>query len=122
MTIAYDIDAGAGIVVVTMSGRVTKDEVLSYIDATKKDPRFRPDLHRLSLATDVEAFPPSSEIRGIAIQMSERSAAGARFAVVADTPLAIGMTNMLFGLAGMLDRVRTFPDRTSAVRWLLAPE
>jgi hypothetical protein len=75
----------------------------------------------LSVATEVEAFPTSAEVSAIAIRMTERSAPEARFAVVADTPLATGMTSMLFGLAGMLDRVRVFPDRTTAVRWLLAP-
>src|SRR4051812_46794487 len=101
MPITYEIDADLGLIAVTLTGRLTRKDFDDYFRATARDPAFRQDLLRLAIITGVKSFPPSAEVAEISQVIRQRSMGAARFAVVVDAPLGIGMTNMFLGMAGL---------------------
>jgi hypothetical protein len=121
MPMTYEIDSASGIVRVTMTGHLTAGDFHDYMRATREDPAFRPEMSRLVIALSVESFPSGPEIQAIAQETRARSLApGARFAVVANTPLAVGMANMLFIQSGLDERYAIFRDEAAAKAWLVS--
>ncbi len=119
MPIEYEIDLDLNLATVSLYGAVTLDEFKSYFAAADRDPRFHGDLRRL-VVTDVTAFPAAKEIEQLTPIVRRRDAvATSRVAVVASTPLAIGLTSMFFGVVGLGDSVEIFPCRVSATAWLM---
>ena len=119
MPIDYHIDEAQGIIVTNLHGDLTREDFLEFFAASARDPRFSPSLSRLVNATGARSFPASHEVAPVARLMRERTNEGARFAIVADSPLAIGMANMFMGLAGLSDCFELFSDRTAAMNWLI---
>jgi hypothetical protein len=119
MPITYEIDQAAEIAVVRLSGDVTGTEFERYFKDTRENPRFSMSLKRIIITLGVTSFPSSSEVASLAMEIRRRTTdRSVRFAVVADSPLAIGIANMLLGQAGMADRYTTFSDEASARAWL----
>lgn len=120
MPMTYEIDEAAGIVTLTMTGTVTRDDMIGYFGALAVDPRFRDTMGRLVFADGATAYPPSSEVAELVDRMRRRTAANPpRYAVVASSPLAIGMANMFMGQSGLGSRYEIFSDPEAARTWLL---
>lgn len=120
MPVSYAVDRAARIAIVTMSGAVTFDDCAAYFRATANDPEFSNDLDRIIVATDASAFPTSAEVSDIAQHIRQRTVDPAlRFAVVVNTPLAIGMANMFLIQAGLGERYELFADTAAATDWLM---
>ena len=119
MPIDYDIDDE--VLVIRISGKLTSQEFLGYLAATLDDPRYRPDLSRLVLIADDATFPSSPEIITAAGRATGRQIGpNVRFACVANTPLAIGITSMFMGNAGLGGNYQLFDDPVKAREWLRA--
>jgi|ERR1043166_4854832 hypothetical protein len=119
MPITYDIDFHLGVLTLELLGDVRFEDFARYFAMTEADPRFRSDLKRLVVMSDVTSLPGPAELRRLSDELRSERAKGARFAVVAETPLVIGVSRMIFGQAGLFKEVELFPDRTSALRWLV---
>jgi hypothetical protein len=117
--IAYDIDAG--ILTIRIQGKLTSQEFGAYLIASVADPRYRSDLPRLVLIGDDATFPTSAEIIAYAARTPSRQIPPTvKFACVATTPLAIGITSMFMGNAGLGGNYQMFEDAATAKEWLLA--
>jgi hypothetical protein len=122
MPIAYDIDPKAGLLTVFFEGNVTVAELDDYFERSRQDPRFTTTLLRLIVASDLTSFPRADDLWPRSEVVRDRVETRPRFAVVATTPLAIGLASMFSGLVGLTEYVELFADRESAVRWLLSGE
>lgn len=119
MPIAYDITAG--ILTIRIRGKLTSQEFGGYLIASIADPRYRSDLPRLILIAADATFPTSAEIIAYAARTPSRQIPPTvKFACVATTPLAIGITSMFMGNAGLGDSYQMFEDSATAKEWLLA--
>jgi hypothetical protein len=119
MPIEYDIDPTAGILVQTLKGKLTASDFLGFFTAIKADARFREDLRRLVITTDATAYPPPEDVTVILEPFRRRMATYRPFfAVVASTPLGVGMANMFMGQSGLTDRMQVFGTRADAEAWL----
>ncbi len=106
-----------------LTGRVTASDFRGFFAASQADPVYQPHMHRLILAEDVTGFPSGDEIQGIAARTRDRAVnSPARFAIVTRDPLAIGVSNMIFRLAGLSGRFQIFESGTDARRWLIDPD
>jgi hypothetical protein len=113
----YDVDGD--VLVIRLHGRVTAIEFSKYISDTAQDPRYRPDLSRLILISDDATFPSSATIIQFAAKTAERAlGTNVRFACVARTPLAIGISSMFMGNAGLSDSYQVFDCPIKARAWL----
>ena len=120
MPITFDIDEAAGIVVMTMKGAITRDDMIGYFTAVAADPRFRDTMGRLVFSDEATGYPPSAEVSELVTLMRRRTAANPpRYALVVTTPLAIGMANMFMGQSGLGSRYEIFADPETARAWLL---
>ena len=121
MPIHYDFDENARILIARMEGHLTQDEFIEYFTASSQDPRFTPCMGRLINLARALSFPASAEIPPVLKLMRERTTMGvAKFAIIAESPLSIGMANMFMGQAGLSDSFELFSDQVSALRWLTA--
>lgn len=119
MPVQYDIDAGSGILTLTMEGDVTREDFLGFFAASSQDSAFRNDLARLIITTAVLSYPRSTEVPAVATQMRRRTEGSqSKVAVVADSPLSIGMANMVIGMAGLSERFEIFSCPVAARKWL----
>jgi len=113
MPIHYEIKAG--ILEVNLFGMVSTSEFAEYLAATNA----HRELSRLCLLADDVTFPSSQEIIAYAGQTpSRRLSPAVRFACVARSPLAIGITSMFMGNAGLGNNYRLFDDEAKARAWL----
>ena len=113
MPIHYKVNAG--ILEVKLFGKVTTNEFVEYLAATAE---YR-ELPRLLLLADDVGFPPSQEIIAYAGRTPARQLAqNVRFACVARSPLAIGITSMFMGNAGLGNNYRLFDNEADARAWL----
>ena len=116
---SYELDLPHGLTVITMTGDVTTADFQAYFRDTQEDPDFRVDRHRLVLAQRATSFPPSEEIHAISAEIRKRTAQNeSRFAIVVDTPLVVGMANMILAQAGLIERYETFADEAAARAWI----
>lgn len=119
MPIDYDIDAG--ILTIRIQGKLTSQEFGGYLVASIADPRYRSDLPRLVLIADDATFPSSAEIIAYAARTPSRQLPSTvKFACVATSPLAMGITSMFMGNAGLGNNYQMFEDAAKAKEWLLA--
>jgi hypothetical protein len=119
MPISYEIDRAAELAIVRVTGDVTTQEFQKYFKASREHPDFDATFDRLVIATGITSFPAANEVSALAPEIRRRtSERTVRFAVVADSPLAIGMVNMYLGQSGLSDRYETFSDAASAREWL----
>jgi hypothetical protein len=119
LPIQYDFDEEAGILVLSLDGHLTRDDFRGFFSSSAQDPRFRPQMPRLVITTGALSFPPSTEVPPVARMMRERTNDGtAKFAIVASSPLSVGMANMFMGLAGMSDSYELFSCPVAARNWL----
>ena len=117
--INYDIDDG--ILVIQLRGQVTSKDFADYLEASAADERYRTDLPRLVVMADDATFPPSAEIIAHAGRMPARQLApNVKFACVATSPLAIGISSMFMGNAGLGANYQLFDDVARAREWLRA--
>ena len=117
MPIDYDIDAG--ILEIRITGRLTSQEFGAYLIASIADARYRGDLQRLVLIADDATFPTSAEIISYAARTPSRQIPSTvKFACVATSPLAIGITSMFMGNAGLGASYQMFEDAAKAREWL----
>ena len=122
MATSYRIDERRALAVISLSGDLTADEFSECAAAMAADPAFHRDMSRLVIAKGVTSFPSHSVIQSLAGTVRERAHAyGARYGIVADSPLAMGMMNMIMGQAGMMDRYEFFDSEDEAIAWLLSP-
>lgn len=123
MPIAYDIDPKVGLLTVTFEGNVTVAELDDYFRRSRQDPLFTTSLPRLFLTSGLTSFPRADELMARSLVVRDRvENTRPRFAVVATTPLAIGLASMFAGIVGLTEYVELFADRETAVRWLLSGE
>src|SRR5688572_15861821 len=102
-----------------MSGPISLADFRDFFAVSQAHPDYHPDLDRLIVVAGVTAFPSGDDIRAIAAKVRDRAAtSAARFAVVATDPLAVGVVNMLFRLAGLAARFAIFETVASAEAWL----
>src|SRR3954454_16223280 len=119
MPITYDIEEPGGLAVVRMSGDLTAADFQQYFSATRNDATFSMGLNRLLIALGVTSFPSAAEVSALATEIRRRTTErSVRFAVVADSPLGVGMANMMLAQSGMTDRYAMFCDETAARAWL----
>jgi hypothetical protein len=120
MAIDYSIDSGTGVITMTLTGDVTVVDFLDYFEASRMNPKYSADFHRLVIIRDVRTFPRSTEIRDIASRLRTRTVTpSVHIGIVADTLLGRGLMAMLMGNAGLAERYRVFDDTTSALAWLV---
>jgi hypothetical protein len=113
MPIDHEIEAG--ILKVSLHGQVTTGEFAGYLAAIAE---LR-DLPRLVLLSDDVTFPSSQEIIAAAARMPSRQLSPKiRFACVARSPLAIGITSMFMGNAGLGNNYQVFEEESEARAWL----
>jgi hypothetical protein len=119
MPLTYRIDESAGLITLTLSGKVTAADITDYQAASRKDPSFQPGMHRLVVASGIESFPDLPAVREIT-KRTQPPLAGPtpRIAAVADTPLGLAMIAMFFGHWGLANKYRLFDDVQSALTWL----
>jgi hypothetical protein len=133
MPFFHKIDKERKLVMSTVAGELTKDEVLTLQDQLRKDPDFDPNLSQLSDLTHVTAM----NITGAEMQeLAERTAFSpkARRAVIASNDPAFGLARMFasgdlaFGLARMFETLRglkgeggihIFREKEEALNWVL---
>src|ERR1051325_10755233 len=109
MTTTYRIGEANTLAVISLSGDLTAEEFFACAAAMAADPAFHRDMSRLVIARAVTSFPTQSVIQTVAQSVRERALAyGARYGIVVDGPLAMGMMNMIMGQAGMMDRYEFF--------------
>lgn len=119
MPIAYEIDEAGGLTIIRLSGDVAASEFQRYFSATRNDPKFSTQQDRLVIALGVTSFPSAAEVATLASEIRRRTTErSVRCAVVADTPLGLGMANMILAHAGMADRYATFANEAAAREWL----
>ncbi|HEY6220501.1 MAG TPA: STAS/SEC14 domain-containing protein [Gemmatimonadaceae bacterium] len=121
MTTTYRIDEANTLAVISLSGDLTAEEFAACAAAMAADPAFHRDMSRLVIARGVTSFPEGSVIQTVAHTVRDRAHSyGARYGIVVDSPLAMGMMNMIMGQAGMMDRYEFFDTEQEAVEWLLS--
>jgi hypothetical protein len=120
--LTYRIDEGRGLITLTLSGRVTAADITGYFAASRADRAFRPSLRRLIVAEAIESFPQLPQVREITKigAHPEPLEPVPRVAVVADTPLGLGMVAIFLGHWGLSDRYRVFDALPSALAWLVS--
>src|SRR4051812_13260865 len=117
MPIAYQIQSE--LIVVRMYGQVSTEQFAGYLTDLENDARYSADLPRLILFADDVAFPPSQDIIAYAGKTPRRQlSAAVRFACVARSPLAVGITSMFMGHAGLGNNYQLFDDEADAWAWL----
>src|SRR5215467_2519085 len=120
MPIAYEIDQDRRLVVCTITGYCTRDEVLEFHARIRKDDRFDPSFSQLADGTGITGTDVTpSKMRGLA----EKSpfSFNSRRAFVAHSQLGFGLWRV-YEIVRTLkgDRyVRVFKSRTEALAWLL---
>ena len=121
MPLTYRIEESSGLITLTVSGEVTGGDIAGYIAASRGDPAFRPNMHRLVVVEGIEAFPQLPEVREITTRThAGRPNPATRIAAVANTPLGLGMLAMFFGHWGLTEKYQLFDDVPSARTWLLS--
>jgi hypothetical protein len=119
--ISYEIDENTHLITLTISGRITGEDIAAYVDASRKDPRYVPGMNRLLVARQVTEFPRLQAVREITARTTAATPLPPfRIAAVADTPMGSGMIAMFLGHWGMGDRYEMFGDVSSALAWLHA--
>ncbi len=125
MPLSYQIDAGAGMLLVVGEGFITQSERLEAIEAWLRDPQFRPGLDTLCDFSEATSTPTMRELREIVSIVDEhRAAIGAKkLALIATRPVTFGVARQFQTLAdrGPLD-VGVFKDRRAALGWLRREE
>lgn len=120
MPITYSIDEASSVITVTLSGRFAASDIADYLAASRKDPAFRPEMHRLIVIGPVKSYPDSPDVREITSRHRGPAPSDVRIAAVVDTPIGRGMVSMFLGLWGLSDRYQFFTDVASARQWLVA--
>lgn len=122
MRISYEIDAERRLVVTTVQGEVTAEDLRLHAEAMASDPQRRGTLDEIvDLTGATESSIATRAIRDFAQLMREkdRNTPGTKLALVAPA-------NAAFGLARMFEAYRQHPsfeiqvfrDGASALRWL----
>ena len=120
MAFEYSVDMERRLVLVQISGAITRDEMFACTDALKKDSRLTSEFSELvdlRGLTTVEAITPD-DVRTIA---AGSLSPAARRAIVASDNAAFGLSRMfesLRGAKGAPDRTGVFRTMREAEAWL----
>lgn len=117
MPISYEIDA-CGVFITTFVGELTMSDFAEYFARSEADPRFKPELQRLVIASGATAYPSGAQVVELSKRIRTRTNPGARFAVVASSPASVGLANLFLVQAGVTGSFEIFPDRATAMKWL----
>ena len=118
MPLDYRIDTSRRLVVLTVEGTLSKDEILNYQATVLNDPDFDPTFSRLSdvrradlvgvYEDCIEALPEHAVPEG-----------GSKSAIVVRDAIGTDLMRTLAGLReGMGNETRLFRDLDSGTRWL----
>lgn len=118
MPLTHHIDPARNIVIIQMEGAVTTDDFVAFFDRTDRDPAYHAHLDRIVVALEATEFPSSEDLRALARQVGMRVGPDARIAVVARSPLAVGIMAMMVGGAGLSNRYQVFTEVGAAEDWL----
>lgn len=124
MPVEYFVDEVKDLLVTTVSGVVTNDDTVAYMEQLVGDPLYRSGMDGLVFTDAIERF----EVTATAIEIATRIAvdaeqrfSGSRWAVIASQDLVFGMTRM-FELSRDPEsyEVRVFRESGPAIEWLQA--
>jgi hypothetical protein len=118
MPITYEIDPDQRLVITSIWGPATEDDVAEHNRSLRTDPRFDPTYRQLADMSGVTELLVSTKV----IQDTAHDqyfAPGSRRAFVASDDAAFGLARM-FALhaEGMGQTIHVFRDRASAEAWL----
>ena len=121
MSIDYRIDGEWGIVVTTVSGEVTAEDLRRHATALASDPRARECDELVDLSGVTGDSAPTDAVRGIAewLRGADTNRPGAKLAFIAPSDLGFGMAR-LYGVHREHPdiEIRVFRERGDALNWL----
>ncbi len=96
-------------------------ERLDYCSATRADPDFHPDMHRLRDLRDFTVLPSSEDVRSLATFVRTIAPVEvARMAILASSDLAFGVSMMFKAFVGYGERLIVVREENEAMAWLTA--
>ena len=124
MPITYNVDPQRKVVVATVEGDMTLEEVLNFRVRMAQDPACKPHYARLIDLRGVTRFPNKQEMTIIAERLvRDPGFPGARRAFVAQTDAVYGTFRMLEQLAeDSQEQWRTFRSADEAELWLMSTD
>ena len=118
MPVSYTVDPSRGLVMTSVEGAVTPEEMFAYHDALRADPAFSSTFDSVTEYAEGSAFEGSpADIRRLVEGLPFNP--GTRRAYVATVDLHFGLSRMAQVFAESKGvEVGVFRDRTEALRWL----
>jgi hypothetical protein len=126
MALTYRVDKSQKILRSQGSGMLSVNDLLEYFSATRADPDYEPEMHRVMDLRGVTQLPSSSDIRSLAaFARTKAPVETARMAIIASSDLAFGVSMMFKAFVGYGERLIVVRDEAEAIDWLtkgLRPE
>lgn len=117
MPFSVQVDAARDLIRIALTGSVQDADLLGLSRAVRAEPAVQagtPVLYDCRGVTDVGVS--SSLIRDLGVRAREDRN---RIAILAATPVAIGLARMYQIVSGGEERMQIFPDEAAALHWLL---
>lgn len=119
MPLTYEVDREHRLVRSHGSGHLTMADLLDYFAATRADPAYEENMHRLMDLREVTQLPSSDDIRALAaFARTKAPVANARMAILASSDLAFGVSMMFKAFVGYGERLIVVRDEAEATAWL----
>jgi len=121
MTVDFYIEKGDDLLVRTLKGEVTPDEIIDSMEASMKHPDYRPGMASLIDLRELVSDSSSADIRefGEFLIAHADAVEGMRAAVVVSRAVDYGMTRMLQAIAESPQfNIALFYDIDEARQWL----
>jgi hypothetical protein len=125
MPVHQEVDAARGRVIAKVYGEVTLEQMIATIDASVRDPAFRPGFDVLSDHLGIEKVITTQQLKGVVNHLRSLSQymSGSRWAIVTRDPASYGMMRMLSVYAEEIPMdVRVFKSMDQAEEWLSSPK
>jgi len=126
MPLTYSVDTDQKILRSEGKGVLSVADMMAYFTATRADPRYEHDMHRVMDLRGVTQLPSSEDIRSLAaFARTLAPEETARMAIIASSDLAFGVSMMFKAFVGYGERLVVVRDEGEAMDWLTkgrAPE
>lgn len=116
----YQIIPEKNLIIETFSGRVTLDDVVSFLKGILDDPDYSPELNGIVDFREADLDVSYDEIRGLVDWLASRETrARGYWAFVTDRPVTHGISRIFAALAeGLQRRIEYFGSLEQAARWI----
>ena len=121
MPVHFKIDTERRLVVATVFDEISDTDIVETLHSSVNDPDFEPGFNVLSDHTQVTRAITTEQVKLMVNHMESLSdrLAGARFAIITNSPASYGMMRMLSVFAKRVPmELQIFGDADEANRWL----